>query len=211
MTVAAAEAGRRGHHSDPEVIFPARSQRWRRNTGFSSFSTSLSLVPPVRDVSDIVFRRWVAVRAVPAARGSSRASNALSVTGLASPAAKAGTKAAMSSTRLPIRGLITPDNLDVVLPVVVRLLPATILLSKPRRPLKEVYVGVEGDASPGTGDPMRKDGRGRGRRQGGDGAESEAITGGTKSRSPYEETECLGMVFQCLVEACTECLEAGTW
>lgn len=131
--------------------------------------------------------------------------------GLASPAAKAGTKAAMSSAHLPIRGLVTPDNLDVVLPVVVRLLPLTILLSKPRRPLKEVHVCVEGDASPGTGDPMRKDGRGRGRRQDGDGAESEAIADGTKGRSPYEETECLGMVFQCLVEACTECLEAGTW
>lgn len=31
------------------------------------------------------------------------------------------------------------------------------------------------------------------------------------SSSPYEEVECLGMVLECLVEACTESLDSGAW
>lgn len=31
------------------------------------------------------------------------------------------------------------------------------------------------------------------------------------SSSPYEEVECLGMVLECLVEACTKSLDSGAW
>lgn len=87
--------------------------------------------------------------------------------------------------------VLCQDNFDVFLSTVVKLLPATIALATP-----STAVGVR-VVSPGE-------------RQGGArGGKVPEVPG--VSSSPYQEVECLGMILECLAEACAESLKGGTW
>lgn len=78
--------------------------------------------------------------------------------------------------------MLCQDNFDVFLSTVVKLLPVTITLAAPSTAV------------------------GEGRARGGNVPEIPGVFS-----SPYQEVECLGMVLECLAEACAESLKEGTW
>lgn len=109
----------------------------------------------------------------------------------------------------PARTLLSQENLDVFVAAAVKLLPMSLTLAAPRPP----DAAATTTAAPGGRPP--RDGVA-------DGGFSAAGSRGTKRSgrrstasaglgSPYEEVECLGMVLECLVEACTESLDSGAW
>lgn len=83
-------------------------------------------------------------------------------------------------------------------------MPASLALAAPQTPpaggaATAVQGGATGGGVTGSGVVHAEGGsRARGRIPG--------VTG-----SPYEEVECLGMVLECLVEACIESLDSGAW
>lgn len=103
-------------------------------------------------------------------------------------AAQLSTSSSMPSSS-SLANVIGQDNFHVFITAIVRLLPATLTLATPGRPPPPVPGRGGGTAGKGNvGVPM-----------------AEGI------RSPYCEAECLGMVFECFLETCTESLNAGGW
>ncbi len=102
------------------------------------------------------------------------------------------------SSRPPSRPhLLSQDNFDVFVAAVVKLLPASFTVAAPHAPA--AAAAAAGASLVGMRDRARE-GAGR----------CGAVRRGVPS-SPYEEVECLGMTFECLVEACTESLDSGAW
>ncbi|CAN0251860.1 unnamed protein product [Ectocarpus sp. 4 AP-2014] len=109
-----------------------------------------------------------------------------------------------SSPPTPTPPVLSQENFDVFIAAVVKLLPASLALAAPQTPPAE---------PPGTS--------AQGGATGGGVAGSGVVyaEGGSRARgpipgvysSPYEELECLGMVLECLVEACIESLYNGAW
>lgn len=90
-------------------------------------------------------------------------------------------------------------------------MPASLTLAAPQAPVslpaqgfptynRSGGVGVGGGSGDGSASDVASSGRG---------VRDRAVPRVTSS--PYEEVECLGMVFECLVEACAESLEMGAW
>ncbi|CAM9806929.1 unnamed protein product, partial [Laminaria digitata] len=102
---------------------------------------------------------------------------------------------------LPPSAVLGPENFDIFLGAVAKLLPASLTLAAPHKPPPPPL-------PPPLANPGRRTRTGKRRGEGGRGR-SGGVSG--RSRSPYEEAECLGMVLQCLVEACTESLDSGAW
>ncbi|CAM9655803.1 unnamed protein product [Pylaiella littoralis] len=85
------------------------------------------------------------------------------------------------SSSFPSTPPLCQDSFDTFVAAFVKLLPASLSLAAPSTPATAATTATRG-------------GRSR-----------------DSSSSPYEEAECLGMVLECLVEACTESLDSGAW
>ncbi|CBJ25714.1 expressed unknown protein [Ectocarpus siliculosus] len=100
--------------------------------------------------------------------------------------------------------VLSQENLDVFIAAVVKLLPTSLALASPQKPLTgPPATSVRGGAT-------RNDVTGSGVIYAESGSRVRGPIPGVSS-SPYEELECLGMVLECLVEACIESLYNGAW
>ncbi|CAN0174327.1 unnamed protein product, partial [Ectocarpus sp. 13 AM-2016] len=100
--------------------------------------------------------------------------------------------------------VLSQENFDVFIAAVVKLLPASLALAAPQTPpagppATSVQGGATGGGMTGSGVVYAEGGS----------RAMEPIPG--VYCSPYEELECLGMVLECLVEACIESLYNGAW
>ncbi|CAB1096440.1 unnamed protein product [Ectocarpus sp. CCAP 1310/34] len=119
----------------------------------------------------------------------------------ATPSSSSWSSSPPTPTPTPV---LSQENFDVFMATLVKLLPASLALAAPQTPpagppASSVQGGATGSCVTGRGVICAEGGsRARG-----------SIPG--VSSSPYEELECLGMVLECLVEACIESLYNGAW
>lgn len=133
-----------------------------------------------------------------------------SVAAAMSPLARASTKPSTTAISFSVLG---HENFDVFITAAVRLLPATLSLATPREPSAQIN-GHSCCYDAGSGLAAGAGVRGKTgvvEAEGSRGRSGRVPRRRNPSNSPYEETESLAMVFECLVEACTECLENGAW
>ncbi|CAN0238337.1 unnamed protein product, partial [Hapterophycus canaliculatus] len=129
---------------------------------------------------------------------------------LPSSSSSSSSSSASFSQTAPPPLLLCQENFDAFVAAVVKLLPASLTLSAPYIPAAAAPP-VSSSGSAGADDHSRH--------SAGSGVESGSTTAGRGCgrpvpefpKSPYEELECLGLVLECLVQACTEGLDSGAW